>query len=116
MNVDQRPHEALEVVESVLARRVAERLRRIRMRLDEEAIDTRGDGRARERSQELPRAAARVLARNSVLADRVTGVEYDRVADLVQQVEAARIHDEIVVSERVAALRHDDAIVAGVLD
>src|SRR4030095_11665747 len=37
----------------------------------------------------------------------------DRVTDLVQQIEAARIHDEIVVAERVAALRDDDAIAGG---
>ena len=61
----------------------------------------------------LPRGS---LLGYSVLADRVPRVEHDRVTDLVQQVEAARIDDEIVVAERVAALRHDDAVVAGVLD
>src|SRR6185503_2378844 len=84
VNVDQRPHEALEIVESVLARCVAERFRRIRVRFDEEAVDTSRHGRARERRQELPRAAPRVLAGYSVLADRVTRVEDDGVADLVQ--------------------------------
>ena len=71
---------------------------------------------ARERVQELPRAAARVLARNAVLANRVTRVEHHRIADLVQQIEAARIDDEVVVAERVAALGDDDAVVARVLD
>src|SRR6185503_7173346 len=116
VNVDQRAHEALEIVEGILARRVAERFRRIRVRFDEEAVDAGRDGRARERRQELPRAAPRVLAGYSVLADRVARVEDDGVTDLVQEIEAARIHDEIVVAKRVASLRDDDAIVAGVLD
>ena len=66
--------------------------------------------------EKLPRAAARVLARDAVLANRVASVEHDGIADLIQQVEAARIDDEVVVAERVAALGDDDAVVARVFD
>src|SRR5882672_11749820 len=97
VNVEEWPHELLEIVQVVLARGVAERLGRVRVRLDEDAVDTSRHARARERVQELPRAALRVLARDAVLADRVADVEHHRIADLAEQEEAARVDYQIVV-------------------
>src|SRR5690606_35020327 len=100
----------------VLAGGVAERLRRIRMRLDEQSVHARRNARARDDRQVLPRAAARILARDAVLADRVRDIENDRIAGLSEQIEAARIHDEMVIAERIASLGQNDLVVPRGLD
>src|SRR5690606_39710799 len=75
MNVEQRANEIREPIELVLARRVAQRLRRIRMRFDEQAVHAGRDARPCDHGQVLTSAAARILARDAVLPDRVRNVE-----------------------------------------
>src|SRR5690606_35675786 len=107
VDIEQRLQEFGHLIQIVLSRRVAPRLGRVRVRLDEDAFHAGRHAGARQRREELPRAAARVLAGDAVLADRVGDVEHHRIADLPHQVEASRVDHEVVVAEGVTALGED---------
>ena len=79
------------------------------MHLEEKAVDTCTDRRTHEVLNKLalpsrarPRAARQLHA--------VRPVKDDRVAETAHNGERAHIHDEVVVAERLAALREEDAL------
>jgi len=83
---------------------------RVVVDFEEEAVDAGGDGGAGEERDELGLAAADSVGGRRLL-DRVRGIE-NHGRELAHEGKRAKINDEVVVAERRAALREEDALVA----
>ena len=94
----------------ICVRPVAQRRGRVVMHFHEKAVRSRGSGGARERARELRRAAG-LLPFAAGLLHRMRDVVDHRRAESADDREGAHVDDEVLIAERRAALRDEDALV-----
>src|SRR5438093_375869 len=101
--------ERLRLGERQLGRAIRERLGRIGMGLEEQAVHAARNRRAHQRKGELPLAAGLRAARPLEAVGRVVD---HRPAEAAHDDEPAHVHDQVVVAEARAALGEQDALAA----
>src|SRR6266851_6612438 len=108
-DLDREADNAGELVERHHVGAVGRRVRRIRMRLEEEAVGSRGRRGVQQRGNEAALSAARAIGALPRLLDGMRGVKDDgRFTRLLQPGETPHVDDEIAVAEERAALRDGD--------